>query len=188
MIKLTVIRHAQSLGNVKGIIDDNSNPKNDKNGLSNEGKLDAEKIAKKLEGKRFDVVIVSPLKRAIETLEPYLKNKDLKVIKSDLIIERNAGVFVGKPKPSLKEYCLKNNITDRVNFRPENGESIKDVYKRAKKFLDYIKNSFEGKSILLCGHVNFLGCLDIAIKVGNIKDYYFYEPLKNGEIREYNID
>ena len=73
MIKLTVVRHEESIGNVKGVIDDNSSPNTDTNGLSEKGKLQAIEVFKKLNERRFDSVIVSHLKRTIETLEPYLK-------------------------------------------------------------------------------------------------------------------
>lgn len=185
MIKLTVVRHGESIGNVKGVIDDNSSPTNDKNSLSENGRLQAIEVAKKLKGRTFDLIIVSPFKRTIETLEPYLKNRNIKIIHSNLTCERNAGIFAGKHKTAIKEYCLKKNITNKVNFKPKNGESITEVYQRAKSFLDYLKKSLQGKSILLCGHVNFLGCLDIVINNYDINDFYSYEPLKNGQIKDY---
>lgn len=185
MIKLIVVRHGESIGNVKNVIDDNSSPKTDKNGLSEKGKLQAIDVAKKLKKYRFDLVIVSPFKRTIETLQPFLKNENLKLIYSDLTNERNAGIFIGKQKTAIKEYCIAHNIIDRVNFKPENGESVAEVYQRAKIFLDYLKNNFQDKTVLLCGHVNFLGCLDIAINNKKIDDYYSYKPLRNGEVKEY---
>lgn len=185
MINLTVVRHGESIGNVMGVIDDNSSPKKDTNGLSEKGKLQAIEVAKKLKGRKFDFVIISPFKRTLETLEPYLRNIDIKVIYSDLTCERNTGVFAGKPKSAIKEYCLAYHITDRVNFKPKNGESIAQVYQRAKKFLDYLRKNFKDKSILLCGHVNFLRCLDIAINNHDIDNFYSYESLRNGEIKDY---
>ncbi len=188
MIKLTAVRHGESLGNVKNVIDDNSSPETDTNGLSEKGKLQAVEVAKNLSGYNFDLVILSPLKRTKETLEPYLKDKKIKVIYSELTLERNAGVFAGKPKEAIKEYCLTNNITNRVNFKPQNGESITEVYQRAQKFLVYLKEYFPGKAILMCGHVNFLSCLEFVINNKHLDNFYSYESIKNGEIKEYIID
>jgi len=185
-MKLVVIRHGESLGNVANVIDDNSNPKNDKNSLSEKGKNQAIEIANKLEDYKIDVVIVSPLKRTIETIQPYLDKHSTKLIVSDLTSERNAGIFAGKPKTAIKEYCIANNI-DRVSFKPEGGESILEVYERAKKFVAYLKKNFKNKTVLLCGHVNFIGCIDIIIKNLNISDFYKQEKLENSRLREYAL-
>ena len=59
MIKLIVVRHSESIGNAKNIIDDNSSTETDENGLSEEGKLQAIELAKNLRKIKFDFVIVS---------------------------------------------------------------------------------------------------------------------------------
>lgn len=186
-MKLYIVRHGQSLGNVANIIDDNSHPETDKNGLSKKGKQQAEEIVKNLKNFKIDIVITSPLLRTKETVELYLKNNKVKLVISDLTIERNAGIFVGKEKTAIKEYCIKNNIKDRVSFRPEKGESILDVYERSRKFLEYLLKNFKNKSVLLCGHVNFLGCLDVTINKKSIMKFYSYSYLKNGEIKSYDL-
>jgi probable phosphoglycerate mutase len=186
-MKLLVARHNESLGNVANVIDDNANPEQDTNSLSEKGKQQSKELVKQLENYKIDIIIVSPLKRTIETIQPYLDKHPKKVIISDLTSERNAGIFVGRPKEAIKDYCIQNNILNRVSFKPEKGESILEVYRRAKKFLNYLKRDFKNETILLCGHVNFLGCLDIAITDKDIKKFYSYESLKNGELKEYNL-
>ncbi|MDP2924867.1 MAG: histidine phosphatase family protein [Nanoarchaeota archaeon] len=184
-MKLLVVRHNQSKGNVANVIDDNSNPKRDKNGLSEKGINESKELVKILESHKIDTVIVSPFRRTIETVQPYLNKHKVKLIVSDLTSERNAGIFAGKPKTAIKEYCIADNITDRVSFKPKGGESIFEVYERAKKFIAYLKKNFKNETILLCGHVNFLCCLDIAIKKLEIHDFYNQERLENGQLREY---
>jgi len=185
-MKLYVVRHAESVGNALDVIDDNSLKSPDTNHLSEKGKEQAKVLAGLLDAYTFDAVIVSPLKRTRETLEPYLRKHHLTPIISILTAERNYGVFIGKPRSYPREYCMANGL-DRVSFRPEGGESILDQYERAKRCLSWLKESFNGKTVLICGHVNFLRCLDIAIKGLDIKGFYTYKGLENGEIREYEI-
>ena len=129
--------------------------------------------------------MVSPFRRTQETIEPYLKKRKIKFVVSDLTAERNAGIFAGKNKGSIRDYCLAHNIQDTISFKPKKGESILEVYQRAKKFLDYLNDKFKDKSVLLCGHINFLTCLDIAINGEDISKFYSFRSLKNGEIKEY---
>ena len=74
---------------------------------------------------------------------------------------------------------------DRVSFKPPGGESILEVYERAKEFLESLKSKFGGENILICGHKNFLTCLEILLTGKDIKDYYSFKELENGEIREF---
>ncbi len=67
-MKLTLIRHAQSMGNSTGnysLLESDS--------LSEIGRQQAVDLSRALEGEPFDKIIVSPLIRALETLAPYLE-------------------------------------------------------------------------------------------------------------------
>ncbi|MBW2990667.1 histidine phosphatase family protein [Candidatus Woesearchaeota archaeon] len=173
------------MGNERGIIDSVS-PKFDL-GLSEKGKEQARELISKLSKYNFDIFIVSPLKRTAETIKPFLKTlHNPRVIVSELTLERNAGKFIGKPLPAIKDYCEQNNI-NRVTFIPKSGESILELYEKAKKFLKFLKQKYSNESILICGHKNFIICLKIVIENKDIQDYYSFEPIKNNEIWEFNI-
>ena len=179
-----MLRHARSVGNEMEIID-SSDSKFDL-GLSEKGKEQAKELVPGLSKYKFDIFIVSPLKRTIETITPFLETLSKpEVITDRLTLERDAGEFIGKPKVEIKEYCEKNNIVDRVSFKPPGGESILEVYERAKEFLESLKSKFGGENILICGHKNFLTCLEILLTGKDIKDYYSFKELENGEIREF---
>lgn len=185
-MKVFIIRHANSVGNELKVID-SSDAKFDL-GLSEKGKKQAEELVQTLSKQRFDAFVISPLKRTIETLNPYLKTlQNPKVIVNPLTLERNAGEFIGKELEAMKEYCKVNSISDRVSFKPKGGESILDVYERAKKFLEFLKTNFKDESILICGHKNFLTCLEILVNSGKINEFYSVKALENGEMREFEI-
>ena len=138
----------------------------------------------------IDVVIVSPLKRTLDTIKPFLESvkSKPKVITSKLTVERDLGKFQsGSKMGDFQKYCEEKNL-DKVFQKPEGGESIFDMYKRAKKLFSYLKKSYKKKNILLCGHKNFLLCLEIAITNKKIEDYYSYQPLETGEFRELKLN
>lgn len=86
----------------------------------------------------------------------------------------------------FQKYCDENNL-DKVFQKPEGGESIFETYERAKKLFSYLKKNYNKKTILICGHKNFLLCLEIAITNKKIEDYYSYSSLKTGEFKELKI-
>lgn len=67
-MKLTLIRHAQSMGNTTGnysLLEADS--------LSEIGQKQARELARTLENESFDKIIVSPLIRTLQTIAPYLE-------------------------------------------------------------------------------------------------------------------
>jgi len=157
--------------------------------LSKEGKEHAKELVKELGKHRYDVIFVSPMKRTRQTIKPFLKTlKNPKVIYEDLIIERHTGEFNGKyPKNCFLDYCLKNNL-NRVSFRPKGGESLLDVTKRAKKFLDFIKKNYKDKSVLVVSHGNVLRCLEGLVKKIDPMDFYNKLTLSApGELKAFDV-
>lgn len=178
-MKVFLMRHTQSIGNEKKLLDSILDY-----GLSEKGKMQANNLVGVLEKYNFDLIIVSPLKRTRETIKPFLQKHKIKLIVSDLTLERDGGVFIGKSQDAIKEFCEKNNL-DRVSFEPEKGESILDVFERARKFVKYLKENYRNENILIVGHKNFLRCLEIAITEKDIMKFYSNEPLENAEIKEF---
>ncbi len=181
-MKIVLLRHAHSTGNEKRVVDSIST-KFDY--LSERGKKEAEKLVKELRKYDFDNIIISPLKRTRQTIEPYVKTlHNPKIITSKLTLERNAGEFTDKPAKVLRDYRKDLSKREKIVFRPKGGESIIDTCKRAKKFADLLKKDFKNKTLLICGHKNFLMCLEIVLKKKSIDNFYLYKPLKNGQIKE----
>lgn len=181
-MKLYLIRHAESIANEKNIADGQLDFE-----LSKKGQERAKKYIKILNKNKYDVFIVSPLKRTIQTILPFLNTlKNPKVLVNELTIERNLGKFQGSKLGAFQKYCAENNL-DRVTTRPKGGESIMDVKNRAKKLVDYLRQNFKNESILICGHKNFLLCLEIILTGKSIKDFYSYKPMENEEIRVFEL-
>ena len=83
-MKLYVVRHGQTIVNVKGLI-------NARNiiGINRRGKQEASIAAQQIEKIRIDLIFCSPLRRTRQTCKIINKNKT-KVIYDKRILERNA--------------------------------------------------------------------------------------------------
>jgi broad specificity phosphatase PhoE len=129
MKKITIIRHAESKFNARQYETDNE-LRNCR--LSENGKLQAQNLQQS-----FDIIILSPLKRALETyVESNLKSR--KIIISDL--------FRGQKEISQLSYLENEEI------KPEN---LDDVRKRAREAIAFLK-SLEYDNIGIISHGQFI--------------------------------
>jgi broad specificity phosphatase PhoE len=183
-MKIILLRHVESESNKGNKADSQIDSE-----LTEEGREKAKKLIPQLKKLKIDVIIVSPLKRTLDTIKPFLESlkSKPKIIVGKLTSERDLGKFTGSKIGDFQEYCNKNNL-DKVFQKPEGGESIFDTYKRAKKLFSSLKKNYKRKNILICGHKNFLLCLEIVITNKRIEKYYSYPPLKTGEIKELKLN
>lgn len=113
--------------------------------LNEEGILQAKQLKEKLRNVKFDVVITSPLKRALQTAQEIT---DQEIIIDERIIERSNGELEGK---------LKNEIKEKIDFNDPNEkkyniEPITEFKKRIYNFLDEVKEKYKGKNVLIITH------------------------------------
>ena len=94
-------------------------------------------------GDKFDIVITSDLKRAIES--SLLAFSQYERITDSRLRECNYGDLDGKHK-SLVIY------EDHIEERFPNGESLLDVEKRMREFVSWLKENYDGKSVAIVAH------------------------------------
>lgn len=187
MIRLFITRHGEALSNENKI----SASISEKycGGLTEEGKEQAEELVPLLSENDYDVIIISPLIRSMQTIFPFLRTftRPPKLIISDLILERDLGDLKGKKMKEVSEYRNRVSNGDLVSWKPPKGESLLDLKKRATNFISYLRENFEGKTILVVGHSVFMRTLDIILTKGQINKFYSYDEPKHGEIKMYEI-
>ena len=161
--------------------------------LSEKGLLQARELANILLNYQFDLLIVSPLQRTLQTIEPYLNTLKEKpeVVVDPLTLERDLGLLTNSVNSDGKiPESIVASGKPKTEWIPPDGESTLQVYNRAKKFLEKVKKRQENK-ILICGHQNFLRCLELVIRKILLSDENFYsgEPprLEFGELRKYRL-
>jgi len=153
---LWIIRHGAARGNRKHILNGNRlDPP-----LTAAGKAQAKEIAEKWHA-RPEVIISSPLKRAMQTAEYFAKKYSLPVIIEPLIAEQDCGRWTGKSLDSLTKKYPSWFFHDRGKpthypIRIPGGESWNDAKKRARKFLKMIETKYTGKKVLAFSHGVFM--------------------------------
>ena len=91
----------------------------------------------------FDVIFTSDLVRAIDSAD--LAFPKIKKIEDKRLRECNYGDYDGKDKELV--------IYEEHIEKPfPNGESLYDVERRIKDFIDYLKENYEGKTIGIVAH------------------------------------
>lgn len=151
-----LVRHGQTEWNVLGKNQGHSDIE-----LNDMGIEQAKIIADKLKNVKFDVVLSSPLKRALKTAQTIY---DKKIIIDNRLIERYNGELEGRTDA--------NNL---INFADPNDmrygvEPLADFKKRISQFWDEIKNKYRKKNVLVVTH----GGITIYSRV------YFYGEPKDG--------
>lgn len=165
-MKILFIRHGQTNLN---------NPKR-MQGISNSelnevGKEQAKEAKKELDNKNIDLIISSPLIRAIQTAEIINKDKNAQMIIDERICEINFGDIEGN---LYSDDYLNMNITTKFN----NGESFEEFFNRIYNFLDELKIKYNDKKILIVAH----GCVARAFRC------YFDGVPEDRNIANYGIE
>lgn len=136
---LYVFRHGQTEDNADFVFSGWRDPD-----LTEEGVKQAQVLTEKFKDKRIDMLVASDQTRAVTTMKLAMasnaKAKDLEIHQEPRIKERSYGDFQGNSKllmqlekpDELLEYRRSYNI------RPPQGESIADVVKRVRSFIDEI--------------------------------------------------
>lgn len=94
-------------------------------------------------GDKFDIMFTSDLKRAIESSR--LAFPEVEKITDKRLRECNYGDLDGKHK-SLVIY------EEHINDKFPNGESLIDVEKRMREFVEYLKDNYDGKTVGIVAH------------------------------------
>ncbi|TCN20505.1 histidine phosphatase family protein [Mesobacillus foraminis] len=119
--------------------------------LSNRGIADVERITNILERENIDIVMSSPYKRAVQTVEGVAKFIGKEVTVEDGFKERNLSV-----KP-VEEFNLAiTKVWEEPAFSWEGGESNINAQKRGIKATLKVLETYEGKNIVVGTHGNIM--------------------------------
>ncbi|MEK7630020.1 MAG: class I tRNA ligase family protein [Patescibacteria group bacterium] len=144
-----LMRHAEAESLVKNVI--NNNPKElNKYPLTLKGQTQAEKVAKRLNKNRIDLIFSSDFIRTRETAEIVAKTKGIKVIFDERLRELNTGIFDGGPSEKYHDFF--NSTLDKFFKKPPEGESLTDVGKRVFSFISDVEKKHKNKNILIVSH------------------------------------
>lgn len=177
MVQLFLIRHAESEANrldlLAGQLDFS---------LTDKGRNDISLIAQQFHSEHaIDMIISSPLKRAVQTAEAFASLYTLPVQTDKRLIEQDIGVFQGKSYAELennKEY--EHDRTKRWNWVPEKGESYRMMADRLRSFFEMSIRNHQDKKVLIVSHAVTLRIIRGLLE--NTLPVYPSEIAKNGEV------
>lgn len=95
----------------------------------------------------IEIIFTSDMQRAIKTAIPTAKELGIPVYVSEKLRECNYGDMTLAPSSEIELQRL-SRITDPF----PNGESFQDCLVRMKKFIDYLKENFDNKTVMVIGH------------------------------------
>ncbi len=175
-MKIYLVRHGQCESNVLG----RYNFVNED--INEVGIKQAEDLREKIRDIDYDIVISSPLLRAMHTAE-IINAKNKEIITDDRLVERKHGSLEGKSVDVTDREEYWNYFT---NVRYGTEERIPDLFARVKEFLDELKGK-DYKSVLLVAHSGISKAF-YAYFNGIPEDGKFLNlGLKNTEVKEYDL-
>ena len=139
--------------------------------LTDKGKAQAKAAAERVKHLPIELIIASPFKRTIQTMEIINEVIKKEVVSSDLAVEvRRPTEIAGKRIDAPENMTIRKILDDnfhKPDFHYSDEENFFDLKNRAQKFLKFLE-TFEGKynHILVVSHALFIkmAVLDLALK------------------------
>lgn len=125
--------------------------------LNEKGIEQANQTRETLKNEKIDLILCSPLKRAVQTAKIINEGRDIPMIIDERISERDFGEFEGMPNT---DFDYSGFWSYKQDLKYEKAENIKEFFKRVYIFLDSIQDDYVGKRILIVAH----GGISIPIK------------------------
>jgi len=169
MTTLLLMRHGETIDNARQLMQGQMQGE-----LNDVGISQAEQVRDELAGTHIDAFVSSDLKRAIDTALIVAAPHGLRVDTTPLLRERDWGDFTGRYIPELTDQPW-----------PDNVEKLDHLLERARQFLTFIQEKYEGKKVLAVGH----GIINKAVQAV----YYDCQMkevarMTNAEIRQLDLE
>ena len=170
------VRHGECVANVKGVIAGGA----DDSPLTELGKIQATETAQNLKDIDFDLIISSPLSRAVDTTKIVLAALNIHkqiFIKSEFT-ERNVGEFTGKSKEEYFAFEAAGG---------EAGEHTSDMQNRVRNGLDWLKEQ-DFKTALVVTHNGTVRMVRTVLDKLPASDFANIPQLHNGEFLKIELE
>jgi 2,3-bisphosphoglycerate-dependent phosphoglycerate mutase len=119
--------------------------------LSERGIQDALEVTQALKNENIDVVVSSPYKRAVQTVEGTAKQFDVPI---NLVEDFRERVLCAKPVENFEHAVTK--VWEDFTFAWEGGESNIQAQKRGANALYQVVKVYEGKNVVIGTHGNLM--------------------------------
>ena len=144
---LYLVRHGETIDNKSGLIQGQRDVK-----LSDKGIADAKELQELVSTLDIDVVISSPLSRAVDTAR-IITNGKYPINTDDRITERNWGLIEGVNFETVDSY---KNWNFNINTNDNYIEPIRDFLDRLSSFIEDARAKYKDKKVLVVAHSGVL--------------------------------
>lgn len=150
--------------------------------LTETGMQQARELAEKLRDEKIDLIISSPMIRAVQTSRIVSEICKAPVQTDSRLIEQNYGIYEGVDRQNPGFLANKRNFA----FRYPGGESMMQVAARVYPLLDELKEKYPGKNLLLICHGGVCRVLSSYFH-DMTNDEYFSYSMKNAGFEKYSL-
>jgi broad specificity phosphatase PhoE len=133
----------------------------DQDKLTELGIEQSKEIVPFLEKLDINRIICANTKRAMKTIEPFIKNSKINIEYTSLVNEQEMGELTGKSGSEYRAKLEESGLS-KEEFRPKGGENYSDLMNRAKSFLNNLKNE-KSENILVSTHAGFIRSIIIVL-------------------------
>lgn len=171
-MKLYLIRHGQSVGNLKKLIFGFSD-----HPLTADGIKQAEAVREKLKDISVACCYSSTLKRAADTADICFKDRSIPTVYSDALREQHMGLWEDCTFEDLSERYPKEfsgMMTDWTHNPPMGGESFDEVYERVTAYIDEIIAKGEDAAVVAHnGPLSMIVTYLLKLEKQKVESFYF---------------
>ena len=172
---LYVARHGETLWNAENKICGRTDLP-----LTEEGLRQAHLLADRVEVLPIDMILSSPMLRAMQTAEPAAKRKNLPILTDDRLIEQNYGVYEGLDRQHPGFLANKRQFA----YRYPGGESMMDVAHRVYSLIKELKERYPDQNVLLVCHGGVCRLIRTYFEDMTNEEFFRYSE-ENAGVREY---
>ncbi len=182
IMKLTVVRHAETIENVQGIIQGHA-----RGTLTEHGISQAKQAAQKLRSESIDVIYCSDLSRCVDTAKEIIKyHPNTAIHYTEQLREMDAGVLDKYP---FKVPDFISNIGALIikyfNVKLPGAESVSDLRLRVRRFINVVYKEHPNDRVLFITHGLTMRAIEAVVNGSKTIDV---RPIKNCEIWRLDIE
>lgn len=168
MTTLYLVRHGETVDNLNRIMQGQTGGT-----LTAEGVRQAERLRERFSAEAIEVFYASDLKRAVDTCRIIAEPHGKPVLTTPLLRERDWGSFTGRYIPDLRDAEWTDDI-----------ETVGAMKARAGRFLEMLRASCDGKTVLAVGHGIINKALQSVFRGVPMSDVV---KMENAEVRVLHI-
>lgn len=172
------VRHGEAAANAAGIVAgaELDSP------LTQKGKEQAKRVGQDLKAKNIELIISSPISRALNTakiIAEQIGYEPGKIIESSLFTERTVGIYSAIPYPEYRAIIDSGKADASV-------ETVAAMHQRVREGLNWIKTLKEGR-ILIVSHSGTGKVVRLLASGVHLSKLHTIGGIKNAEVFEFTL-